>query len=276
MKLAYSSNAYMRRPIEEAIARIAGVGFSGIELMADTPHAFPELTTDAQIDDTRASLKEHGLEVSNVNAFMMNAVEDFWHPSWIEPDEAYRQRRVDHTIASLKMAKRLEAKCITTEPGGPLPEGMDRERAMDVFVEGLNRALEVAEEVGVQLLVEPEPELLIENADEFLALAERIDSPMFGLNFDVGHFYCVSDPLPETVARLAHLTRHYHFEDIAATRVHEHLIPGRGAIDFEELVGAIFATGYNGWLTIELYPYLDDPDGAGREAMDFLSGLLPA
>ncbi len=275
MKLAYSSNAYMRWPVGEAIARIAGVGFSGMELMADTPHAFPEQTTDAQINAIRASLNEHGLELSNINAFMMNAVEDFWHPSWIEPDDVYRRRRVDHSIAALKMAKRLDAKCITTEPGGPLPDGMERDRAMDLFVDGLNAALVVAEDVGVQLLVEPEPELLIENADQFLELAARVDSPMFGLNFDVGHFYCVSDPLAETVARLAHLTRHYHFEDIAATRVHEHLIPGRGAIDFKELIGAIASTGYDGWLTIELYPYLDDPDGAGREAMGYLTELLP-
>ncbi len=94
------------------------------------------------------------------------------------------------------------------------------------------------------------------------------------MNFDVGHFYCVSDPLPETVARLKHLTRHYHFEDIADTRVHEHLIPGHGAIDFETILSAIRETGYDGWLTVELYPYLEDPDAAGREAVDYLGRLL--
>lgn len=276
MKLAYSSNAYMCRPIEEAIARVARIGYTGIELMADAPHAFPAHLTDKKFDQIRGALLEYGLDLSNINAFMMNAVEDFWHPSWIEPDKDYRQQRVDHTIAALKMARRLGARCITTEPGGPLPEGMERDRALDVFVSGLTEALKIAEEVEVQLLVEPEPELLIENADQFLALAERIDSPMFGLNFDVGHFYCVSDPLPETVAKLAHLTRHFHFEDIAAPRVHKHLIPGRGAIDFKSLVGAIRSTGYDGWLTVELYPYLDDPDGAGREAMDFLTEQLRA
>ena len=50
---------------------------------------------------------------------------------------------------------------------------------------------------------------------------------------------------------------HYHFEDIAATRVHQHLVPGRGAIDFAATLRAIRATGYDGWLTVELYPYID-------------------
>ena len=276
MKLAYSSNAYMRFPVEEAIDRIASLGFAGVELMADEPHLWPATTSLERIKTIRQRLSDRSLAVSNVNAFMMNAVQDFWHPSWIEPDAAFRQLRVQHTIDALNMASQLGVPCLTTEPGGPLPEGMIREQAMDLFLGGLLVALEHAEQYGVQLLVEPEPGLLIENADQFLELAKRISSPMFGLNFDVGHFYCVGDPLPETVDRMQRYTRHYHFEDIAATRIHEHLIPGRGAIDFGGLMTAIRETGYQGWLTVELYPYLDDPDGAGAEALDYLNRLLPS
>ncbi|MCH7700328.1 MAG: sugar phosphate isomerase/epimerase [Planctomycetes bacterium] len=274
MKLAYSSNAYMKVSIEEAVRRVAGLGFAGVELMADVPHAWPATTGDEQIAGIRDALTQAQMTISNVNAFMMNAVQDFWHPSWIEPDADYRGQRVEHTKAALTMAAKLGAPSITTEPGGPLPDGVSRDQAMDIFVDGLCEVLARAETEGVQLLVEPEPGLLIETADQFLELAARIDSPAFGLNFDVGHFYCVSDPLPETVRRLAALTRHYHLEDIAATRVHEHLIPGRGAIDFAAVLDAIRETGYEGWLTVELYPYLDDPDGAGREARRWLEPLL--
>lgn len=275
MRLAYSSNAYMKVPVTEAIARIARLGYAAVELMADTPHAWPPATTDEQIDAIRRALNDNRLTLSNVNAFMMNAVKDFWHPSWIETDSEFRRLRVQHTIDSLKMARRLGATCITTEPGGPLEEGQAREGALDLFVIGLEEALRCAETEGVQLLVEPEPGLLIENVSQFLELAERIDSPMFGLNFDIGHFYCVGESLPVAIRRLRALTRHYHFEDIAATRVHEHLIPGRGAIDFSSVIDAIGATGYEGWLTVELYPYLDDPDAAGREAHEYLARLLP-
>jgi len=151
---------------------------------------------------------------------------------------------------------------------------MTRDYAMDVFVDGLGEALVHAERENVLLLVEPEPGLLVENADQFLRLAERVDSPAFGLNFDVGHFYCVGDPLPDTIKRLATFTRHYHLEDIAATRVHEHLVPGDGAIDFRRVLDAVYETGYDGWLTVELYPYLDDPDAAGRAARDYLTPLI--
>ena len=42
MRLAYSSNAYQNFSIEETIARIAGLGYAGMELLADVPHAWPE------------------------------------------------------------------------------------------------------------------------------------------------------------------------------------------------------------------------------------------
>jgi len=275
MKLAYSTNAYARFPLPEAIDRIAALAYRGIELMADMPHVWPATTTDSQIETIRRHLDAHGLTIANVNAFMMNAVQDFWHPSWIEPDVDFRSLRIRHTIDALRLARKLGATCITTEPGGPLEGDMTRDTAIDIFVQGLNEALDQADTLGIRLLVEPEPGLLIENAEQFLELAGRITSPMFGLNFDLGHFYCAGEPLPETVERLRPYTRHYHIEDIAATRVHRHLIPGRGAIDFPAVLSTIRDTGYDGWLTVELYPYLDDPDGAGQEARDYLTGLLP-
>jgi sugar phosphate isomerase/epimerase len=258
MQFAYSSNAYRRWSIREAAERIAEIGYPGIEVMADMPHAWPPNLKYHQVAALRSMLEKRELIISNVNAFMMTAVGDFWHPSWIDPDPEDRRLRLQHTIDSLRLARDLGAKCITTEPGGPLPEGVTRERALAWFLEGLHAALPVAEETGVMLLVEPEPDLLIENSDQFLELAATIRSPMFGLNFDIGHFYCVNEPLAEAIELLKGFTRHYHVEDIAASRVHEHLIPGRGAIDFAEVLGAIRATGYKGWLTVELYPYLDD------------------
>ena len=134
--------------------------------------------------------------------------------------------------------------------------------------------IEVAEQIGVPILIEPEPGLLIERFDQYLEFTGRIDSPMIGLNFDVGHAYCVGEDPQDWIAKMAGNTRHYHFEDIAATRVHRHLVPGRGAIDFAATLAAIQKTGYTGWLTVELYPYIDGPDAAAREADEFLIDQL--
>jgi len=278
MKLAFSTNAYLRFPFDKAAQRLAAIGYRGIEIMADVPHAWPAYLPEEHKQAIRDTLKKYDLAISNINAFMMNAISDvrqrYWHPSWIEPDPHYRQVRIDHTKRALTLARELGAPCITTEPGGPVEKGGSWSAALKLFVEGLKPVLAHAEKEGVLLLVEPEPDLLIERADQFLELMQHLDSPAVGLNFDIGHFYCVGDDPAAAVPRLARYTRHYHLEDIAATRVHHHLIPGEGAIDFAATLRAIRATGYDGWITIELYPYVDDPDAAARTALERVSQIM--
>jgi sugar phosphate isomerase/epimerase len=53
-------------------------------------------------------------------------------------------------------------------------------------------------------------------------------------------------------------------------------VPGAGAINFAEVIAAIAGTGYDGWLTVELYPYIDDPDTAAHEAIEVLRPLVEA
>ena len=130
------------------------------------------------------------------------------------------------------------------------------------------------ESLGVGLLVEPEPGLLIETTEQYLELADRLDSPALGLNFDIGHAYCMSEDIAAQVKRLAAHTRHYHVEDIAASRVHHHMVPGTGAIEFGPIFEAIRGTGYDGWITVELYPFGDDPDTAASQARDVLLPLI--
>ena len=278
MHLAFSTNAYLKFSFPEAVRRLAKIGYRGVEIMADVPHAWPACLLEEQKQQIRDALQANGLAVSNVNAFMMNAISDprqrYWHPSWIEPDRHYRQVRIDHTKRALTLARELGAPCITTEPGGPVAPGESWSAALRLFVEGLKPVAEHAEKEGVLLLVEPEPGLLVETSDQFLEFMQHIESPAVGLNFDIGHFFCVGDEPAPTVRRLAKYIRHFHLEDIAATRVHHHLVPGEGAIDFAAAFRAIRAIGYDGWVTVELYPYVDDPDAAARTALERVTEIL--
>jgi sugar phosphate isomerase/epimerase len=278
MKLAFSTNAYLKYSFAEAVRRLAAIGYPGVEIMADVPHAWPACLLEEQKQAIRQALAANQLAISNINAFMMNAISDprqrYWHPSWIEPDRHYRQIRIDHTRRALTFARELGAPCITTEPGGPLEPGGSWSAALRLFVEGLKPVAEHAEKEGVLLLIEPEPDLIVETADQFEELMRHVDSPAVGLNFDIGHFYCVGDEPAPTVHRLAKYIRHFHLEDIAATRVHHHLIPGEGAIDCPATLRAIRDIGYDGWMTIELYPYVDDPDMAARTAFERVTKIL--
>jgi sugar phosphate isomerase/epimerase len=275
MKLAFSSNAYMHFSIEDTIARIADLGYKGIELLADVPHAWPAGLLPERKKSIRRALDQHGLTISNINAFMMNAVADprqpYWHPGWTDPNPHYRAIRREHTKRALHLAQELGAPHITTEPGGHLTPEQTWEIGAKIFYDELMPCVELAQKLQIKLLIEPEPGLLIETFGQYLQFIQRVNSPWVKLNFDIGHAYCVKDDPQDWIENMRPHTEHYHFEDIGASRVHEHLIPGRGAIDFAATMLAIRETGYDGWITVELYPYIDNPDAAAREAKEHLT-----
>lgn len=268
----------MHFSIEDTIRKIAELGYTGIEVLADVPHAWPAGLLEERKQSIRHQLEKHSLTIANINAFMMNAVADprqpYWHPGWTDPDPHYRAIRREHTKRALRLAQDIGAANITTEPGGLLTSEQSWDDGAAIFYDEIMPCVELAEQLQVMLLIEPEPELMIEKFDQYLAFADRVDSPWVGLNFDIGHAYCVGEDPQDWVAKMAPYTKHYHFEDIAASRVHQHLIPGHGAIDFAATLSAIAKTGYDGWVTVELYPYINNPDDAAREAHAYLTDVM--
>jgi sugar phosphate isomerase/epimerase len=269
MKFAFSSNAFLRFDILETISILAQAGYEGIEIMADAPHAYPLHLTDARVAEIRTALQDHNLAISNVNAFMHCADGDTYHPSWIETDQAMRAKRVDYTLRCIDLAEQLGATNISTEPGGPL-EGMSREEGLRLFREGLAAVETLARDRGIRILIEPEPGLLIESSSEFSDLFEDLDPAVFGLNFDVGHFFCVGEDPCELVHSLKGAFHHFHLEDIAASHEHHHLQLGEGAIDLHRVLDTIHGSGYQGFVTVELYTYEHAAVDAARNALLYL------
>ncbi len=270
MRFAFSSNAFRRYSLIETIKILTATGYEGIEIMADVPHAFPLHLSENDVNEIRSALRDTGLQVPNINAFMHHAEGDTYHPSWIEKDPALRAKRVDYTLRCIDLAQRLGVPNISTEPGGPLQD-MTREQGLELFLEGLRQVEQRAKDKGIRVLIEPEPDLLIENSGQFLDLIKILDKDVFGLNFDVGHFYCVNEDPVELIKKLKDYTYHFHLEDIASTREHYHLKLGEGAIDLPAVLKTIDEIGYDGFVTVELYTYEDRAGEAAFDAYRYLS-----
>lgn len=270
LEFGFSMNAFREYSTVGAIEAVADAGYDGIELLFDEPFLYPPEATGEEYDEVETALNRNDIAISNCNAFMLTAIEDFHHPSFIEPDEDYRRRRVDYTLDSIDAAAELGCDRISIEPGGPVPEEKSREWAMETFVEALDELAEKAESRGVDVMVEPEPDLLIETSDEFLDLMDRVDSERITCNFDAGHLFCMGEDPAELVETLAPYTRHYHLEDIPEDRSHEHTQLGDGAMDIDGFLQAVEDSGYDGYVTVELYPYQETAAETAQGAMDYL------
>jgi len=279
MIFGYSTNAFVNYSLTEAIDRIAALGFKGIEIMGDRPHLYPPDFGEKELGAIKSLLDKHRMKITNINSFTLFAIGDTYLPSWIEPDKHRRDIRVTHTLESLHVAHALDCKNISIPPGGPL-NGMAPPDAMALFYDGLAKVIPTAEALGIRLLVEPEPELMIETTAQFLDFIEGIDSPAVGINFDIGHFYCAGEDPALAFDTLYQWVGHVHLEDIASDRRHHHLVPGRGVIDFAAVFERMVRLGYAGDISLELYTYKDAPDAAGKDSLEYLlpifehSGLM--
>lgn len=266
MVFGYSTNAYVKYSVQESLERIAALGFKGAEIMCDRPHLYPPDFDATALADLKSLLDTHHLQVTNLNSFTLFAVGDTYLPSWIEPEAERRAIRIRHTLECLEVARALGARNISIPPGGPLEKGMTCQEAFRLFFDGLEQVLPKAEELAIKVLVEPEPDLLMEKTSEFKPFIKEMQSPMIGLNFDIGHFFCAGEDPAVALEELFEWVGHMHVEDIAASRKHNHLIAGLGAIDFENVFQTMGRLGYDGDISLELYPYVDTPDVAGKES----------
>src|SRR3954447_5381252 len=112
-QLAFSSNAFKKNTLAEAIDAIADIGYRGVELMADLHHAHPARFDAAQRAATKKQLAGRNLAVSNVNAFTLFSDGDTYHPTWIEDDAALREKRIHHTIGAIEIAAEFGAKTVS-------------------------------------------------------------------------------------------------------------------------------------------------------------------
>jgi len=278
VRLAFSTNAYTRYELPEAIERIASHGYDGVELLADVPHAWLPEFDDEDLAAVLDALDETGLAVSNVNANNASAYYEgappsaFFDPTIITADEYDRGWRIQYTKDAIDLAAAVGSPAACLATGRPLP-GTRPEEAREYLRDSLAEITEYAESAGVDVGIEFEPEMLVENTEEVLDAIDEVDSDALGVNLDLGHAAVYGDDPAESIRKCAGHITGVHLEDIVGgiRGKHYHRIPGEGDLDFAAMFDAFDDVGYDGFATMELYSYPDAPDEAAERAYDALA-----
>lgn len=271
--LAFSTNAFKQNTLHESIEAIAQIGYTGVELMADLHHAYPPRFDTAARLKTKLLLAERKLCVTNINAFTHFVDGDTYHPTWIEDDRTLVRKRIDHTINCVQLAKDFDCRTVSIQPGGPMiGSAKSYEHAACAFAEALAQVVPTAREHGIILAIEPEPGLLIQTADEFLLFKNAFfkNDDCVRMNCDIGHLFCVGEDPAGVIRSMPEHVAHVHLEDIGSNRVHQHLTPGKGVIDFAAVFAALRDIRYSGHVTVELYPYETTAAGVAKMAWEHL------
>ncbi|MCC6424293.1 MAG: sugar phosphate isomerase/epimerase [Phycisphaerales bacterium] len=275
MKLAFSTNAYTRFSLEQALEGIAAAGFTGVEVLADVPHLWPDAVDAREVAAIRRRLERLKLQVSNVNAncsfgYWKDAPpEPYFEPSLISPNLRHREDRIRLILKTLELAKELGSANISITSGRMLG-GMPPDRAARQFIESIEPILDCADRLQMDVGVECEPGLFVEYVEELRQWIDRLNHPRLGANLDVGHCQVIGEDIPQAIDRLRGRIWNLHVEDIPG-RKHYHLVPGHGTMNWPVLINALRAIEYNRFMTVELYTCTQDPRAAAVESYRFLS-----
>ncbi len=275
MKLAFSTNAYTRHPLERALEGIRAAGFLGVEILADTPHAYPGEMTQASTATIARSLERLGLAVSNINCncsfgYWKDAPpEPYFEPSLISPNLKHRADRAAMILKTLEFSRAVGAQNISITSGRMLG-GMPPQKAATQFAESIRPILDRADTLGVNVGIECEPGLYLEYAAELREWIDRLQHPRFGANLDIGHSVVIGEAINDVVDLLKGRIWNLHVEDLPG-RKHYHMIPGQGTFDWPTLRSALTRIGYDRFLTVELYTHTENPQEAAEKSFEFLS-----
>jgi len=276
IKLAFSTNAFVKYTLESAISEIARIGYDGVEILADKPHAFFPIRKDRQ-SKINKTIHKHKIAISNINAntakgfFDHKPYDNPFEPSLASNDEKKRLWRINYTKQAIDFAKLINAENISITSGKQV-SGERRQESMKRLMESLREIVKYASGRKIKVGIEYEPDLLVENADESLDVIKQIDSPYVGVNLDIGHSHVIGEDLHQTIKMFRKCIFNVHLYDIRRRR-HYHLMPGKGDIDFHSVFESLKSVGYNRYCTVELYTYPHKPVHAASKALSYLKQI---
>ena len=148
-----------------------------------------------------------------------------------------------------------------------IPEGSDPDSHRDEVLRRMKAIAEVAEGSGVTLLHENEKDIYGDSPERVVDLITEMDSPHYRGIFDPANYVqCGAKPFDEAYPLVKDFTHYLHVKDASATEFdangHSKVVPaGHGDGQFPELIAALKADGYEGFLSIE--PHLGDFNAFG-------------
>ncbi|HEY8505175.1 MAG TPA: sugar phosphate isomerase/epimerase [Gemmataceae bacterium] len=217
-----------------------------------------------------------------------------------DPD-GVRQRAAEEMMATVRAAEKLGAGVVTGFTGSPLwsyvagwpPPGPKRlAEALRGFARQWHPVLDVCAETGVRFAAEVHPGQVAYDLYSAELVLEALDHrPEFGFTFDPSHLHWQGVDPAEFLHRFPDRVYHVHVKDAALTldgragvlsgywpggdrrRGWQFRSPGRGGIDWEAVVRALNAAGYQGPLSVDWNDPDMDRDFGAEDACRFVQRL---
>ena len=235
----------------EHLVDIAAHGFECVEVFAVRDHfdyrdRRAALALAEWLDDTRLTL--HSMHAPIAGSYASGQWQDGL--SLAAADETRRKAAVDAALVTLDIAATVPYQVLVVHCGVPVPHARAGDNHRGSLVRSLEELAPAAQRHGVRLAIEVIPNELSTAAALVDLIESDIDAAGLGICMDVGHARIIGDVVDAIETCSGHLvTTHLHDN---RGRTDDHLIPGKGVIDWDATTLAFQKVGYDGVWMFEL------------------------
>jgi len=278
-------------PLEKMCQKAKQFGYDGLELCTWGDHIEIDKADQKYCDEKSALLRKYDLKLFAISTHLVGQCVcdpiDERHkgilPGYIWGDgdpEGVRQRAADEVIKAARVAKMLGIDTVTGFTGSPLwhmlysfpplPAGAI-EKGYEEFARRWMPILDEYSKLGVKFAMEAHPtEIAFDIHTAHLTLNALNNHPAFGFNYDPSHFGYQHVDYVRFIYEFADKIFHVHMKDVYWSDVptgigvfggHSEFgdnrrywnfrSPGRGKINFENIIRALNDIGYKGPLSVE-------------------------
>lgn len=256
-------------PLDEAIRRIARIGYDGIEIGCAAPHAWPAHLNAGRRKELRELIRSQGLQAVSLLPAPGGGPGN--NPSSPLPEE--RAATVAHYKEVVDLAGDLGAGQVLYIAGWRV-FGTTQTDAWNWSLQALVDVARHAATRGITIVVEPTAadSNLVETAGDALLLREQSGQPNVKVMFDTYHALHRCEVSSDYVYEMAPHLAHVHFADT------DRLPPGEGAVYWPGVLQALKDVNYDGFVTMEIgfNTRRADPDRYAASALAYLKKIEAA
>ena len=269
MRFAICNEQFEGWPFDRVCRFVHAAGYEGLEV---APFTLAPSITDVS-PARRAELKQQAADagVGILGLHWLLAKTDGL--CLTSPETAVRRRTTAYLVALAHACRDLGGDVMVF--GSPaqrsLQPGVTRNQGFEWAADTFRGVLPPLADLGVTICMEPlgptETDF-VNTCEEAQYLAEMVAHPNFVLHLDVKAMCSEAVPPTELILRYGHDAGHFHANDANRRG------PGFGDVDFVPIFQALQDSGYDRWVSVEVFDYTPDPETIATRSIEYMRECL--
>jgi hydroxypyruvate isomerase len=246
-------------PMPDRLERVHAMGIEAVELV--------RTVTAKNNEEVAAKCHDLGLKVHNIDAGT-----SLWGAKDSLVNPAERPNVMEKLRLAVQNARLYRTDTLLALSGTEVP-GLSRDDMRRSLVDGLKAVMEIVEAEGLRMILEPlnrfdHKGFYLTRMDEAFAVVDEVGSDRLKILFDIYHVQMEEGRvIPKITANIDKIG-HFHIADVPGR--HQ---PGTGELNYDNILAAIAATSYRGFLGLEFLPHGDADSVIPDAAASVLSAL---